>query len=386
MASGVNDLKKIILLFSAIVTLNQVGFASCLDPVREEIAETQRVSFFNRIPEKMRTQFFKGAAKAVKVSANTYFSPYFIIADSSFTATRSLGKTLNLFRNGGNFTLQKQQTAISWFASDLTGLVTRQVPPFLGFVTLYHFGYHYTDLATITYKSEMDPYVLNEGALKEKEIAVTITSKELHRPAIVVQINPFSKDANKTKTHHFPIYTDNIDETFASLGRLRKYGRIRILQIETHGSPGYMDFRAEDSTSVGENALPALLFTEKLKYFHYFTSKWPSDLFAPDAQIIIRSCNVAQGNEGDNFCKSFGGVILQHGGTVIASTKSYTYFQDQEAIKAHSIKALDKYPLEIIKSEFKPENLLLYAYVLYINNPITNNEPKIKTYKIPVPP
>ncbi len=96
--------------------------------------------------------------------------------------------------------------------------------------------------------------------------------------------------------------------------KTKSYQCVKDFHILAHGKPG--SFNLGDSASETSG-----IFSQKsLERMKPYMGQMPSDLFCDNARIIIHSCTVARGEEGESFLKQIGAFILQNEGQVIAPT------------------------------------------------------------------
>ncbi|NUM89629.1 MAG: DUF4347 domain-containing protein [Bdellovibrionales bacterium] len=228
------------------------------------------------------------------------------------------------------------------------------------------------------------------GIFREKgttlipEMETAVPGPEFSREDLLVFVNPvgalasaraasdyFTKlrtqDGKLSKERIVHLEISKPEELIQKLGTLREKGRIRELVIISHGSPGSFNFQ---SSGIGDLANPKKLLDtsgdfdgDALKRLGPAMAAWPKDLFAEDARIQLISCRVAAGRDGKKFVENMAGVMLQNGGTFIASPRSI--FSDPQAIKhgQRSVEEKTKYFSGLSPIQQKALGLAAYHFV-----------------------
>lgn len=212
-------------------------------------------------------------------------------------------------------------------------VVYKNTPYLVGYSTLAAAGYslpHVLDDSSKTLLSELDQAMPQGEPLKQDELLVFVHPAGASELSREVSQSLASQRVGKGVVSSYSqivnITVSTPEELVRRLSELRRKGRIKELVMMAHGASGEFDFK---SSGLADIVHPSKIFDssgsfnqESLDRLKPEIRKWPADLFAANARVNLVSCKVAKGRDGKLFVSDLAGMLLQHGGTFVASPRS----------------------------------------------------------------
>ena len=257
----------------------------------------------------------------------TSFAPAFVLWDGVRIPPVMLGKTLMLARKS-NRSVEKVKEILIMPAE----LIYKNVPYAVGYSAMTVAGYNVPSILRdrgTTFINELDQAVPPGEPFKKDELMVVVLpvgAAELAKKGSDFFVNQRTRYHQLDDSQVVTMTVSTPEEMLQKLGQLQKRGRIKEVVLTSHGSKGNFDLR---SGGIEDIVQPWKWFDSRgevnqkaLGRLRPFVEEWPKDLFAEDARINLVSCQVAKSEKGTLFVKNLAGLVLQNGGTFIASPRS----------------------------------------------------------------